>query len=117
MYVAQAARFASVSTVSTCGVSRPPQPSAALSRAATSATRAKILAAMQTLRVLREPSPDRRVLVIGDEAWPTPIPLVRVGDRWRFATELGVDELANRRIVVDENSLHVRRAERALCRY
>ena len=30
-------------------------------RAATSATRAKILAAMQTLRVLKEPGPDRRV--------------------------------------------------------
>ena len=37
-------------------------------RAATSATRAKILAAMQTLRVLKEPGPDRRVLVIGDQA-------------------------------------------------
>jgi hypothetical protein len=80
-------------------------------RAATSATRAKILAAMQTLRVLREPSPDRRVLVIGDEAWPTPIPLVRVGDRWRFATELGVDELANRRIGANErNAIYVLRA-------
>src|SRR5512147_2968275 len=51
-------------------------------RAATSATRAKILDAMQTLRVLQEPSPDRRVLVIGDQAWPVPIPLVRAGERW-----------------------------------
>ena len=56
-------------------------------RAATSATRAKILAAMQTLRVLDEASPDRRVLVIGAQARPVPIPLVRAGDRWRFATE------------------------------
>ena len=80
-------------------------------RAAGSATRAKILAAMQTLRVLREPSADRRVLVIGDEAWPVPIPLVRTGERWRFATEEGKDELANRRIGGNErNALYVLRA-------
>jgi hypothetical protein len=80
-------------------------------RAAGSATRAKILAAMQTLRVLRAPSPDRRVLLIGDEAWPMPIPLVRSGDRWRFATEEGEDELINRRIGGNErNAIHVLRA-------
>ena len=80
-------------------------------RAATSATRARILAAMQTLRVLREPSPDRRMLLIGAEAWPLPIPLVRVGDRWRFATEAGREELANRRIGGNErNAIYVLRA-------
>jgi hypothetical protein len=80
-------------------------------RAATSATRAKILASMQTLRVLKEPRPDRRVLVIGAEAWPMPIPLVRVGDRWRFATEEGGDEIANRRIGGNErNAIYVLRA-------
>ncbi len=80
-------------------------------RAATSATRAKILAAMQTLRVLQEPSPNRRVLVIGDEAWPVPIPIVRTADRWRFATEEGADEIVNRRIGGNErNAIYVLRA-------
>ena len=80
-------------------------------RAGTSATRAKILAAMQILRVLREPSPDRRVLVIGDEAWPVPIPIVRAGDRWRFATEEGADEIVNRRVGGNErNAIYVLRA-------
>ncbi len=80
-------------------------------RAAASATRAKILAAMQTMRVLQAPSPDRRVLVIGDEAWPVPIPLVRAGDRWRFATEEGEDEIVNRRIGANErNAIYVLRA-------
>ena len=80
-------------------------------RAASSANRAKVLAAMQAYRVLAEPSPDRRVLVIGDQAWPAPIPLVHVGDRWRFATELGADELVNRRIGGNEyNAIHVLRA-------
>jgi hypothetical protein len=80
-------------------------------RSATSATRAKILAAMQTLHVLKEPSPDRRVLVIGDEAWPMPIPIVRAGDRWRFATEEGAEEIVNRRIGGNErNAIYVLRA-------
>jgi len=80
-------------------------------RAATSATRAKILDAMQTLRVLQEPSPVRRVLVIGAAAWPVPIPIVRAGDRWRFATEEGADELVNRRIGGNErNAIYVLRA-------
>ncbi len=36
--------------------------------------------------ISRAKAPDEyRVLVIGDEAWPVPIPIVRVGDRWRFA--------------------------------
>jgi len=80
-------------------------------RAGTSATRAKILAAMQALRVLQEPSPNRRVLLIGTEAWPVPIPLVRTGDRWRFATEEGADEIVNRRVGGNErNAIHVLRA-------
>jgi hypothetical protein len=80
-------------------------------RAATTATRAQALAAMQSLRVLREAGADKRVLVIGDEAWPMPIPIVRVGDRWRFATEQGADEIVNRRIGGNErNAIYVLRA-------
>jgi Protein of unknown function (DUF2950) len=80
-------------------------------RALASATRAKILAAMQTLRVLHTPSPDRRVLVIGDEAWPMPIPIVRAGNRWRFATEEGEVEIVNRRVGSNEfNAIYVLRA-------
>lgn len=80
-------------------------------RAASSATRAKILAAMQTLHVLHEPAPDRRVLIIGDKAWPVPIPIVRTGDRWRFASEEGEDELINRIVGGNErNAIYVLRA-------
>jgi hypothetical protein len=80
-------------------------------RAATSVVRAKVLAAMQTLRVLQEPSANRRVLLIGNEAWPVPIPIVRAGDRWRFATEEGEDEIVNRRIGSNElNAIYVLRA-------
>ena len=44
------------------------------------------------------------MLLVGDQAWPIPIPLVRVGERWRFATEQGEDEIANRRIGANERS-------------
>jgi hypothetical protein len=73
-------------------------------RAASSANRAKAVAAMQTYRLLEEQGKDRRVLLIGDQAWPLPIPLVRVGEQWRFATEEGEDEMVNRRIGANERS-------------
>jgi len=73
-------------------------------RAASSANRARIATAIQTYRLLEEPAKDRRVLLIGDQAWPVPIPLVKSGERWRFATEQGEDELINRRIGANERS-------------
>ena len=80
-------------------------------RAADSANRARIFASMQTLRVLREAGPDRRILLIGAEAWPVPIPLVRAGERWRFASEEGADEILNRQIGANElAAIHVLRA-------
>ncbi len=79
--------------------------------AAAKANRARIVASMQTLRVLREPSADRRILVIGDKAWPVPFPIVKTGDRWRFATEEGIEELINRRVGGNErNAISVLRA-------
>ena len=38
------------------------------------------------------------VAQVGREAWPFPIPLVKRGDRWRFDTAAGKDELLSRRI-------------------
>jgi hypothetical protein len=61
--------------------------------------------------VLEDAGKDRRVLLIGDQAWPFPIPLVKTGERWRFATEQGEDELVNRRIGANErNAIFVLRA-------
>ncbi|MGZ8992763.1 MAG: DUF2950 family protein, partial [Burkholderiaceae bacterium] len=65
-------------------------------RATNSATRARLAAGLQTFGVLNEQGANRRVLLIGDQAWPLPIPIVRANDRWRFATEEGNGELVNR---------------------
>jgi len=73
-------------------------------RAANSATRAEAVAAMQTYRFLEEQGKDRRVLLIGDQAWPVPIPLVKSGERWRFATEQGENEIFIRRIGANERN-------------
>lgn len=37
-------------------------------------------------------------LNVGDEDWPTPIPLVADGDQWRFDTAEGRDEILRRRV-------------------
>ena len=73
-------------------------------KAANSANRAKAVTALQTYHLLEEQGKDRRVLLIGDQAWPLPIPLVRVGEQWRFATEEGEDEMVNRRVGANERS-------------
>ena len=43
-------------------------------------------------------SPTRRVLYIGYEDWPLPIPLVKEGKAWRFDTAAGAQEILYRRI-------------------
>jgi hypothetical protein len=76
-----------------------------------SVARAAAAAQLATFRALDDRGNDRRVLLMGVEAWPLPIPLVRQGGAWRFATEEGVEELLNRRIGGNErNAIHVLRA-------
>jgi hypothetical protein len=46
----------------------------------------------------------KAVLVIGEEDWPFPIPIVRKDDGWRFETPDGRDEILYRRIGRDERA-------------
>jgi len=76
-----------------------------------SARRAAAAASLATYRTLEERGSDRRVLLMGDQAWPFAIPLAREGGAWRFATEQGVVELLNRRVGANErNAIRVLRA-------
>jgi hypothetical protein len=43
-------------------------------------------------------------LLIGDDQWPFPIPLVKEGNQWRFNTAAGLEEILNRRIGRNELS-------------
>jgi len=44
----------------------------------------------------------KTVLVVGDEEWPCPVPLVKDGDVWRFDAETGRKEMLARRIGENE---------------
>lgn len=47
---------------------------------------------------------EKKVVVhVGNNDWPFPIPLVKTGERWRFDTKQGKEEILNRR--VGENEL------------
>jgi hypothetical protein len=72
--------------------------------AADAAQRAETAERIKTFSMLDERGPDKRVLLIGTQAWPVPIPLVRAAGVWHFATEEGVDELINRRIGANERN-------------
>ena len=70
--------------------------------------RAQAAAWIAAFRALDESAPDRRVLLVGEKAWPFPVPIVREGASWRFATERGADEILNRRVGRNErNALYV----------
>ncbi len=47
---------------------------------------------------LEDTPPDRKTLVIGNEDWPFPVPLVKDASGWRFDTAAGSEEVIARRI-------------------
>jgi len=47
-------------------------------------------------------SGNRAFLLVGDEDWPFPVPLVKTGDRWAFDGKAGRQELLYRRIGANE---------------
>jgi Protein of unknown function (DUF2950) len=71
-------------------------------KAAARESRERIYQAAQKALILRKDTADRVALVIGPEAWPFPIPLVRSGSEWHFQTEEGLEEIVNRRIGANE---------------
>ena len=51
------------------------------------------------------------ILIIGNEDWPYPIPIVRQGDAWRFDVKAGAEQVLDRRIGKNElNAIAVSRA-------
>ena len=47
---------------------------------------------------------DRAILIVGDEAWPFPIPIVKSAGGWAFNIKEGMEEILNRRIGRNELS-------------
>jgi hypothetical protein len=71
-------------------------------KAAARESRERLYQAAQKALTIRKDTEDRVTLVIGPEAWPFPIPLVRSGTDWRFQTAEGFEEIVNRRIGANE---------------
>src|SRR5712691_1442165 len=60
--------------------------------------RKRVIEAYDTKHQVVLEGADKAALVIGNEEWPFPIPLVRKDGAWRFDTEAGRDEILFRRI-------------------
>ena len=66
--------------------------------------RKKALAAAKEKMSLRNDGENTRTMLIGNQEWPVPFPIVKVDKGWSFDTESGIYELLARRIGADELS-------------
>jgi hypothetical protein len=60
--------------------------------------RERLAAAWDAAHRIEETGPAGAILVLGAEAWPYPIPLVRHGAFWRFDVKAGAQQIRDRRI-------------------
>lgn len=67
-------------------------------------TREKFLTAYAAAHALTDVAPDRKILTVGQNEWPLPIPLVQNKAGWRFNLAEGREEMINRRIGENELS-------------
>ena len=64
--------------------------------------RKKFVTAYDEKHQVTAAAPDRMTLVVGNDNWPLPIPLVQTDGRWHFDSAAGAQELVDRRIGRDE---------------
>lgn len=64
--------------------------------------RLRFATAAEEYQIFRAEDDGRLTLVVGAQAWPFPIPLVKSAAGWRFDTDAGWEELLNRRIGANE---------------
>lgn len=62
------------------------------------ANRAAIADMAKQVQRIEERSDSERVVLLGRELWPFPMPIVSEGTGWRFDTAAGFDELVRRRV-------------------
>ncbi len=73
--------------------------------------REEFVSAYDEAHQIEQKAGDKATLVIGKDAWPFPIPVVRQNSVWRFDTAAGAQEILNRRIGRNElNVIQVCRA-------
>ena len=60
--------------------------------------RARFVASWDESHSLEKDGDAKATIVVGKEAWPLPVPIVKDGESWRFDTAAGQDEVIARRI-------------------
>jgi hypothetical protein len=71
---------------------------------ADSNAREKFIAAYDAKHALELEGDGTQTLILGDDHWPFPIPLVNKGGEWQFDTKSGADEILRRRVGRNELS-------------
>ena len=71
---------------------------------ADSNAREKFIAAYDAKHALELEGDGTQTLILGDDNWPFPIPLVNKGGEWQFDTKAGADEILRRRVGRNELS-------------
>lgn len=74
--------------------------------------RERFVLAYEEKHALRMDGEARAMLVLGNNEWPFPVPLVKAGSTWRFDTATGKEEIINRRI--GRNELYAMQVLRAI---
>jgi hypothetical protein len=64
----------------------------------------RFAANLEKAHKLEKVSDAKLTLLVGDDNWPSPIPIVKDGNQWRFDTAAGLEEILNRHIGEDELS-------------
>jgi hypothetical protein len=64
--------------------------------------RAMFVKAYDEAHRLAKTSNNKRILYVGKDDWPMPVPIVKAGKRWRFQTEEGRQEILSRRVGKNE---------------
>ena len=71
---------------------------------ADSNTREKFVAAYDTKHAIEPEGDGTQTLIMGDDDWPFPIPLINKAGQWQFDTGAGLDEILRRRVGRNELS-------------
>ena len=59
--------------------------------------------AQEKMHVDTDPhNPNRAILSVGNEDWPSPVPIIKLGGKWHFDSKAGRSEILNRHIGTNE---------------
>jgi DUF2950 family protein len=64
----------------------------------------RFAANLEKAHKLEKVTDSKFTLVVGEDHWPAPIPIVKDGNQWRFDTAAGIEEILNRHVGEDELS-------------